>query len=516
MAGINFPQINSSIIPAPPSLTSEHKVLFIGLAGTGTYTSGQLYHNVDNNGDLRTMVGVGSPLGKALSIHNTFLPSGLVSILPLEQNAAGTAATGSIAVANTASASGDVRILVGGSGDIFTITIAQGDTATVVAGKIRTAINARTECLVTASGTGDTVDLTANQKGLHGNYINLVAYTSPLNTTGCTFTLTEFSGGAGEPTYPALSTFAEDERFNTVICLSPDTTVVRTYLTELDARFNVQSKVMDGVLVASIPTTTAASGDITTGKRNTKAMACFAVKEVDLANQKGLASKRYCFEDAAIFGSFRQLKFTNGSFLTSYVQNGGQLDILGGVHQSAKPYPNTILAGWELPEVGTDYSEAERATLKRNGLCCIGVHRAGQYVTFSEVVTPYSMNTQGLADNSFTYLEYVDSLVNCRKFIFDSLLSRYAQSALASKSSVTGFAVATKAGISGEMLSYFSTLSGEDYILLDAGAVGVFTQNLYVELDKRTGRVSISCVLPIITQLRRIDLVMALTFEIDG
>lgn len=515
MTGISFPEINASLLPASPTFASEHKTLIMGLAGTGTYTAGLLYFDADNNEDLQKMVGVDSPLGKALRIHAGFNKNGKVSIVPLAENGAGTAASGSIVVANTATASGTVKFLVGGSEDIYSITIALGDTASVVAGKIRTAINANPYSLVSAAGTGATVALTAKLKGLHGNFVNILSYNTPINVTGCTFTITAMSGGAGDPTHPTLASIAPDQRFNTVIVLTPDSTIIQTLMTEMNARFNVEKKIVDGILVASLPLTTVTAATLTSTHQTNRASAILAVKEVNRANFTGLASKRYCFEDAVIFGSFRQLKFTAGSFLTNYVQNGGTLDIRGGIHQSAKPYPNTILNGWELPEVGTDFSADERASLKGSGVFCIGVHKSGQYLTFAEAVTPYRKSASGAADNSYTFVEYVDSLVHCRNYINEVLASVYAQSALAASATVVGFQVATEASIVGEMIDLFAKLASDDFLLLDQGADTVFTSNLKVTVDKRQGLVTIACVLPILTQLRRIDLAMTLTFDVN-
>lgn len=514
MSGINFPRITATITPAPASLTTAHNVLFIGIAGTGSYVAGDLYLDQPNDASLASFVGASSPLGKALTIHRLLNPSQKVSFVPLAEASGGTQATGSIVVSGSATQSGSVKFKVGGHDDDFIINVTVGESSTSVAAKLRTAINSLDNGQVTAAGSGSTVSLTAKQKGLHGNHITVMQYKTPLNTTGLSFALTAFTGGAGVPTYPTITAIADDYVFDTLCLVDPDESQWREYSNQMDARFNVNGKIKSGIVICALPTTAANTDAITTNLKTNKSTVGIAVKTVDKPDQKGLPLKIHVGEYAALLTAFRQLKFTEGSALANFVQDGGARDIEGGTHQSAKPYTNTILRGFELAEVGTDYTEEERNLIQTNGMCSIGNHRSGQYITFSEMVTPYRQNTQGVADNSFTYLEVVDTLLAARRYTYDVIATTYSQSALAVDSSVVGFKIATTGKIEGTMMEIFSTLSGEDYILYDEAGISIYSSNLVVTLNKREGRVSITTVMPIITQLRRVDIVMALTFDV--
>ena len=129
---INFPTINASIFPATPSLTQSHKLLIIGLAGTGTYASGVPIADQPNDDILRNLVGAGSPMAKALEVCNKFSPNGEVTIIPLAEVGGGTAATGSIVVSGSVTNPSDVKFLIGGSDDVFQISVVTGDTPTVI------------------------------------------------------------------------------------------------------------------------------------------------------------------------------------------------------------------------------------------------------------------------------------------------------------------------------------------------------------------------------------------------
>jgi phage tail sheath gpL-like len=514
MAGINFPQVNTTILPAIPSLDTNHNILFMGLSGTGPYVSGDLYLEQVNDAKLSAFVGADSPMGRALAIHRVLNPSQRVSFVPISQEPTGTAATATIVATGTATQSGDVRFKVGGHQDNFSISITAGDTPTVTATKIRNAINNIDNGLVVASGTGASITLTAKQKGAHGNYINILVYKTPLNITGTTFTLTEFSGGAGTLNYPTLESIADDYKFDTVAILEPDQVAHENLAIELQQRFNVQSRVLDGRLFSVIPMTANDADTITGSLKSNLSNVVLTDKAVNGASQKGIATKLHLSELVALMASFRQLKFTDGSDLSSYVQDGGSLDIVGGIHQSAKPYTNTILLGFEVPEVGTSFTDTESSILMDSGVSYIGAHKSGQYITFSELVTTYRETTQGVSDDSFKFLEVVDSASHARKYTFDLISSRYSQSALATSTSVVGFKIATAGSIEGTMMEAFATLAGEDYILYDEGGLAIYGNNLSVSLVKREGRVSIASVMPILTQLRRVDIALALTFKV--
>jgi phage tail sheath gpL-like len=509
---INFPTINASIFPAAPSLTQSHKLLVIGLAGTGSYTSGVPIADAPNDDVLRNTVGIGSPMAKALEVLNKFNENGEVTIIPLDAAGAGTASAGSIVVSGSVAKAGDVKFLIGGSEDVFTVSVVLGDTPTTVATKLRALINAKASCLVSASGSAGTVTLTAKQKGTHGNDFTLLVYPKPLNVTGLSFSLTAFSGGATDPTFPSLESTVGDVRYDSVILLTSDASVIAQYNTEMEARFNAPKRVLNGLVIACKPSLQGAFGGLTANLKNSKSLAYMVVKTVDTATHKGLSSKRYAFEDACIFGAYRQLRYTNGSFLTPYVQNSGLRDTVGGVHQSTKPYTNTILSGWELPEIGTEFSSAELELAKDKGLFAIGTHRSGQYLTFSETVTPYQLNTQGVQDDSFKYIETVDTITHARQYTADYLTSNYSQSALATNTNASGFAIATQKSITSDMLVVFSTLSSTNYILLDSGEQEQFVKNLLVLVNKRTGTVSIQLVFPVISQLRTINVNITLAF----
>jgi phage tail sheath gpL-like len=513
MAGtINFPTINASIFPATPSLTQSHKLLVIGLAGTGSYTSGIPIADAPNDDVLRNAVGVGSPMAKALEVINKFNPNGELTVIPLAEAGGGTASTGSIVISGSVVSAGDVKFLIGGSEDVFTVPVVLGDTPTTVATKLRALINAKATCLVGASGSAGTVTLTAKQKGTHGNDFTILVYPKPLNVTGLAFALTAFSGGATNPTFPSLDSTVGDVRYDSVVVLSSDPTIIAQYNTEMESRFNAPKRVLDGLVIACKPAIQGDFDSLTTSLKTSKSLGYMVVKTVNTATHKGLASKRYAFEDACIFGAYRQLRYTNGSFLTPYVQNSGLRDTVGGVHQSTKPYTNTILAGWELPEIGTEFSGAEIELAKGKGLFVIGTHRSGQYLTFSETVTPYRLNSQGVEDDSFKYIETVDTITHARQYTVDYLTSNYSQSALATNTNASGFAIATQKSITSDMLVVFNTLSNTNYILLDSGEQVQFVQNLVVLVNKRTGTVSIQLVFPVISQLRTINVNITLSF----
>jgi len=86
---------------------------------------------------------------------------------------AGTAATGTLVFAGTATQAGTVRVYV--RGDLIEVAIAVGDTAAVVATAVEAAIDDQTDWPVTAGVVTSTVTVTAKNLGVRGNRIALRA-----------------------------------------------------------------------------------------------------------------------------------------------------------------------------------------------------------------------------------------------------------------------------------------------------------------------------------------------------
>jgi len=136
-------------------------------------------------------------------VAGTTVPIYLIAVT----ESAGTAASGTVVYATTATANGVTRVWVGD--EYVDVAITSGDTAIVIAGNVAAAINAKTKWAVTAANGGTaTCTITARQKGPRGNFIRYQAsITAGIGTTATAATDTQLTSGAtADSNTAALST----------------------------------------------------------------------------------------------------------------------------------------------------------------------------------------------------------------------------------------------------------------------------------------------------------------------
>jgi phage tail sheath gpL-like len=124
---------------------------------------------------------------------NRYIP---LSVVTVDDDAAGIAATGGLAITGTPTASGSVSLWIGPVKN--TVAVTPASTPATISAALATAINNVTDLAVTADGVAaaGTIAVTAKNKGALGNQIKLrFEITAP----GLTGTRTQMTGGANGP-----------------------------------------------------------------------------------------------------------------------------------------------------------------------------------------------------------------------------------------------------------------------------------------------------------------------------
>lgn len=157
--------------------------------------------------------------------------------MAIDPPSAGTAATGTIAVAGPATGSGVIYLYIGGRR--VSVNVVSGDADTAIAAAIATAINAMPDLPVTASATLADVTLTAKWKGLDGNAIDIrTNYLGSLGgevmPAGVALTITAMASGAGVPDLNDAFAALGDEEFDTVVIPWTDTATLNAVDAEWD------------------------------------------------------------------------------------------------------------------------------------------------------------------------------------------------------------------------------------------------------------------------------------------
>ncbi|MBX9450022.1 MAG: hypothetical protein KL787_10035 [Taibaiella sp.] len=183
--------------------------------------------------------GFGSPIYNVLRILRPVNGDGVGGIptivYPQEEAESAAARVQTITVTGTATGSGIHYVKIGGrdnlDGAVYAVNIALGDTATIIAEKIRDAINAVLGCPVSATAAVAVVTITTKWKGLTAQDIT-IEMDSNTNGFGVTYVVAQTTAGAGTPSIAdALALFGT--AWNTIVINTYGT--VSTVMQSLEA-----------------------------------------------------------------------------------------------------------------------------------------------------------------------------------------------------------------------------------------------------------------------------------------
>jgi phage tail sheath gpL-like len=397
-------------------------------------------------------------------------------LLPLQDNAAGVAATGSMTVVGPATGTGTLNLYI--AGQLVQVGVASGDTAAVIATNIVAAIAAKPTLPVSAVAATATVTLTCHWKGLTGNDIDLRAnYLGALGgesyPPGVSVTFVAMSGGTANPLLPTALANLSDQTYDWIVTPYNDTA-------SLDA------------------------------------MKTF------FADDTG----RWSWEEMLYGGGFSAVRGTLGVLSTfGEARNDQHMSIIGfndspdpvwtwaasiGAHCAASlrvdPGLPLQYIGTQLkaPPVPSRFDIAERNTLLYDGISTFRVADDGT-VTMERMCTTYQKNAAGAADNSYLDVETMYGLMFVARDLTNFLLTRYARKKLVSDTTqiLAGANTVNSTMIKASVVNEYRQLEV-------AGAVqnsATFAQNIIVE-NAGNGLVKILAPVDLVNQLRQIAILL--------
>jgi len=510
------PRTSVSIVNASQAVgNTAHRVLFIGQKVTaGSAAALGLVENILNDNSEDTLFGVNSMLAGMIRAGKKENQNTRMDAIALDDNGSGVAATGTLVIVGTSTAAGTLEVIIGSEKNHkYSIEVASGDTPTVIGDAIEAAILADLDCPITASNAVGTVTMTADNKGTLGNDIGL----SITGTVAAvTHSVTVMASGATDPVLTTVFDAIGENRYQTIIWpYAADTAELRTLL---DARFNVDNKVQDGIGITcshdSLSNHTALLDAL-----NSQSLTYFVDKTESETSYKGPAQLELSPVKSAQFGAIRALRLTEGASISQYViTTNGPLDAFGGPALASKPYFNTTTPNLPLIATGRGWTDTEIETLYTSGGSVLGQNPAGSAAIVGEVVTTYKTDSAGNADISFKFMNYVDTASQCREYYFNNLKARFAQSRLTEGDLIRGRDMANGLLIENYCEKLYLDLSGADFVLLQTGedAINFFKDNLLVVLDLASGKATITMTVPLVTQLREIAATMKIAFSTDA
>ena len=511
---IKQPKTTVNIVNASGTVgNTEQRILIVGQqTAAGSATAGALVESIANGGAEDALFGRDGMLATLIRANKVRNQQVQVDAIPLDDAGGGVAATGTIVVTGTSTEAGTLTVITGSERNHkFSVAVASGDTPTVIGDSIVAAVNADLDVPVTAANVTGTVTFTAVNKGTYGNSFPLEVRGS---VAGSTTAVTTMASGATDPTLTSIFDVIGDKRYQAIVWPYPnDTAELRTLL---DARFNADGSVLDGVGFTALADTVS-NLKVLGAALNSQSLVIIGDQKETETDYAGPSIVEIPMVVAAEFVSFRGLRLDSDGFSVAdlVITANGPLDSFGGPALASKPYFNTPFAELVPMQTGRGFDDSEIEDLKDNGISVIGNNIANNTVISGEFITTYKTDVAGNPDITFTFLNYVDTASQSREYFYNNLRKRFAQSRLTTGDIIKGRDMANEQVIRSFVKRLYQDLSGPDFVLLEAGedALNFFNDNLVITIDKALGKVTIQMTVPIVTQIREIAATMKIAFS---
>lgn len=290
--------------------------------------------------------------------------------LSLDDNAAGTFATGSITFAGTPTESGTYYSRIGGRSVPAGITAAQ--TPTQMAASVVAAINADLDGAVTAANAAGVVTITSRHKGIEGNGIDIRANYYPGEATpkGITVEIVAMSGGTGNPDVTDAITAMSNIAPYTIVMPWSDPANMALMEAELELRFSGM---------------------------NMKQGHVFTYRSGSYSALSTYGSARNSKQS-----SFLGLKGCPSLPWVNIAQFAGAVEFRGAI-DPALPFKGLYLPDVMAPVETDQFSEPERNLLLHDGCSTVTFDQGGN-CHIEQVITTYQTNTFGMEDRSMLKL----------------------------------------------------------------------------------------------------------------
>jgi phage tail sheath gpL-like len=422
------------------------------------------------------LCGQGSILAQMAQRYLARDPFGDLWLLPLADNPAGVAASGTITVTGAATAFGTLNIYIGGQR--IQVGVSTGDTPTIIAGNINTTINADDDLPVTSTAAVGVVTLHAQHKGTLGNDIDLQA--NYLGTAGgeypvagVTLAFAPMTGGTTSPTLTNGLGNLSSHPYDFICTPYNDTAslnALQTFLADDVGRWSWQEMIYGGAFSAFRGTLGACTAF--GNGRNDQHMSVLAFN--GSPDPVWIWATEYCAASAA---SLR-------------VDPGLPLQ-----------YINTTL---QAPPVASQWTLGERNTLLYDGMSTTRVGDANT-VILERAATTYQHNAAGAVDNSYLDVETMYGLMFVARDLSNYLLTRYARKKLVSDTTpiLAGSNCVNAQMIKASVIMEYRALETAGYVQ----NANTFARSVVVE-DAGNGLVKVLAPVDLTNQLRQIAILL--------
>ena len=520
MSNSSYPITKISLLPADiVDAFGERHDLIVGQIYLGTTAvSKELYQNVQalSNSEINTLFGIKSELTQRI---NAFLLASSrqvkLSVIPIADPLT-SFGEGSITLDGTATKDGVLTVsIIDESKYTKEIQIFNGDKDIEVAPLVKTAIDDMTSCPIVASVTLGTVALEAKNNGLIGNTYGIK--TVLVGADDLDVSITAFQNGEENPILTGIFDVIGELRITGIQWPESWDGVSEIGILKefLEARFDADNSITDGIGFIGRSDTYANNRDFAESQ-NSHVLVFGGNNFVALSDHVGPIILKQADCVMAAFMAIRSKRLTEGALISGdIVARNGILDNIGGPELASLPYFNTADKRATVPsKANLTYSQLEERDLLDAGFTVFGINPPGNTIIFRSVVTTYKTDSAGNPNDSFKYLNYLDTGSVAREILFNNVKARFAQTRLTTGNLIEGRNIANAGSIKAHYLGILKLLG--EFALLASGADAELemSQQTTVSIDTYTRSAIISGPIILVTQLA--ELTYNLQFQFAG
>lgn len=512
---IREPHISLNIIAAQNRISNQPiKVLFIGQKlASGTATPLELIENIQNDNSWDTLFGKKSMLAYAIRRYKSINPVTRIDAISLADAGGSTKATGTITFTGTATENENLVVNVGSKKyHSYIVEALIGDTATVLAGKLVSLINADTASPVSAANVAGVVTVTAENGGQIGNNIP-IAVEGIIG--GVTTSVTAMTGGTVNPSLTTVFDDIQNLRYKFIVAPFE---YGYTYLADfLEPRINVNNNILDGSAIINTIDTFAnlfALGN----SQNYSTVSITGDILINETNFKGARSQELNYGVSAQLAAIYALRLTDGANISRYVTTSASKDQFGSMFLSSLPLHNTPLFNI-IPWLSKyDSSQEEINQLNAAGITSFGPNSARSTTILGRVLTTYKTDNAGNTETTFKYFNDVLTSSAVREYFVNNLRDQYSEVRISSGDIKDGRAGVTEPVVRDFIGRLYTDLGG---VLTQIGIdsnTGVkfekfFNDNLIITIDVLNKTINTDMKVPIVSQLLEIFGVAEIRFD---
>lgn len=416
----------------------SQRALIVGqITSSGTFTPNVpvLLTSLDA---ARAGAGAGSMLYLMAAAYRASDPFGEVWLLPLADHGSGVAATGTVAFTGPTTAAGVLSQYV--AGELVSVPVTSGQSATSVGAALAAAINANTDLPVTAAADTGTVTATAKNAGLTGNEIDLrVNYLGAaggeVTPAGLGVTITAMASGANNPLLTTALANLQDEPFDLIVSPFTDATslaALKAFLNDTAGRWSWQTQVYGHVFMAYADS----SANLLT----------FGATQND--------------QHASMMGIYRS---PTPEWLIAADLAGASAVSLR--NDPGRPLQTLALAITKAPALADRFNLSTRNSLLYKGVSTYTVDRDGT-VRIENLITTYQTNANGQADNSYLQVETMFTLMLVLRRLRAVVSTKYSRVKLAADGTRLnpGANVVTPNIVRADLIAAYRQMEGEGLV----------------------------------------------------